>query len=242
MKKSSILIILVIFSASLIQAQTADEILARYFETTGGIENWKKLNTMRIDGKMSMQGMVFNFTIQSKRPNKRKVVVDAQGTKIIQAFDGIDAWMINPLAGGSEPAKMPDELAKEFTTQKFEPDFVDYKKKGHQVTLLGEEEVDGVVCFKIQLIKNIDQEEITELHFFDMKFFVPIMVINNPVSGTMKGQEVKTYLSDYKEIDGMKMPTLMEAKVNGQSIRKLTFEKIVLNGEIDDSSFTFPKK
>ena len=244
MKKRSILIVFALLSASLIQAQSVDEILAKYFENTGGLENWKKLNTMQVDGKMSMQGMDFNFTLMSKRPNKQKVEVDIQGTKIIQSYDGTDAWMINPMGGGTEPTKLPEDQAKEMTNQKFEDEFVDYKAKGHEVTLLGEEEVDGVPCYKVQLIKNKnnDKDDITEIHFFDKENFVPIMRISYALSGPAQGQEVRTYLSDYMEVDGFMIPAFMESKVNGQSIQKMTFQNVKMNVAIEDDTFAFPKK
>lgn len=244
MKKRSLLIIFALLSAATIHAQTADEILAKYFENTGGLDNWKKLSTMKVDGKMNMQGMDFNFTLLSKRPNKQKVEVNVQGTQIIQAYDGTDAWMINPFAGGTEPTKMPEDQAKDFTSQKFEDEFVDYKTKGHEVTLLGEEEVDGTACYKVQLVKNKnnDQEDITEIHYFDKENFVPILRVNYALSGPAKGQEVKTYLSDYMEVDGFMIPSYMESKVDGQSIQKMTFVKVVMNEPIEDTAFTFPKK
>ena len=244
MKKRSLVLIMALFSAFALQAQTADEILEKYFENTGGLDNWKKLNTMKVDGKMNMQGMDFDFSILAKRPAKQKIEINVQGTQIIQAYDGTVAWMLNPLQGGTEPVKLDDEQAKQFTTQKFEDEFVDYKKKGHEVTLLVEEEVDGVPCFKLQLIKNKnnDKEDITEIHFFDKENFVPIMRITYALAGPAKGQEVKTYLSDYMEVDGFMIPAFMESKINGQSIQKMTFQKVLMNESIDDATFAFPKK
>ncbi len=75
MKKRSILFLIALFSAFAIQAQTVDEILTKYFENTGGLDKWRKLNTMKVDGKMNMQGMDFNFALLSKRPNMQKVEV-----------------------------------------------------------------------------------------------------------------------------------------------------------------------
>lgn len=244
MKKISLLLVFALVSAFAVQAQSVDEILANYFENTGGLENWRKLNTMKMQGKMNMQGMDFEFTVMQKRPAKQKVEINFQGTQIIQAYDGTDAWMLNPLAGGTEPAKMDEEQAKEMKTDEFEDEFVDYKKKGHEVTLIGSEEVDGVDCFKVQMIKNKnnDKEDITELTYFDKENFVPIMKITYVQSGEGKGQAVNTYFSDYMEVDGFMIPAFMESKVNGQSIQKMTFEKIILNEPIDDATFAFPKK
>lgn len=244
MKKRSILFLIAFFSAFVIQAQTVDEILAKCFENTGGLENWKKLNTMKVEGKMSMQGMDFGIVVLSKRPNLQKMEIDFQGTKILQGYDGVDAWMLNPLQGGTEPVKLDEDLAKEFTSRKFEDEFIDYKKKGHEVNLLGSEEVDGVACYKIQIIKNKnnDKEDVTELHYVDKESFIVIMRTNYALSGPTKGQEVKTYLSDYIEVDGFMIPAFVEQKVNGQTVAKMTFQKITLNEPIDDAVFGFPKK
>ncbi len=242
--KRVLLLLFILFAGLSTQAQTADEILSKYLEVTGGVQKWKALKTMKATGKMSMQGMDLDFDMISKVPNKMHMVIKVQGQEIIQAYDGVDAWMLNPLAGGKEPVKIPEDQAKEMTEQEMEDKFIDYKKKGHEVKLLGKEEVEGTTCFKIELIKNKhnDKEDITEIHFFDAENFVPIMTITYSRSGPLKGQEIKTYLSDYQEVNGLMIPFSTEAKVNGQTVQKMTLQKILLNENVEDAFFAFPKK
>ena len=170
--------------------------------------------------------------------------IQVQGVEIIQAFDGTEAWMLNPFAGGKEPTKMTPEDSKEMTDRDFEDEFIDYKTKGHEVTLLGTEEIEGVKCFKLQMIKNKfnDKEDVPQVHYFDSENFVPIMVMANARSGPMKGMETRTYLSDYQEVDGVMFPFSTELKVNGQTVQKFSFQKVTLNENIDDSIFAFPAK
>lgn len=243
MKRLS-LFLFILFAGSLTYAQTADEILAKYLETTGGVQNWKALKTMKATGKMSMQGMDLDFNMTSKVPNKVHMVIKVQGQEIVQAYDGTDAWMLNPLMGGKEPVKLPEEQAKEMTDQEVEDEFIDYKKKGHEVKLLGKEEVDGTSCYKIELIKNKnnDKEDVTEIHYFDAENFVPIMTKSYARSGPSKGQEAQTYLSDYQEVNGLMIPFSMETKSNGQTVQKMTFQKITINENVEDTLFAFPKK
>lgn len=243
MKRLS-LFLFILFAGSLTYAQTADEILAKYLETTGGVQNWKALKTMKATGKMSMQGMDLDFNMTSKVPNKVHMVIKVQGQEIVQAYDGTDAWMLNPLMGGKEPVKLPEEQAKEMTDQEVEDEFIDYKKKGHEVKLLGKEEVDGTSCYKIELIKNKnnDKEDVTEIHYFDAENFVPIMTKSYARSGPSKGQEAQTYLSDYQEVNGLMIPFSMETKSNGQTVQKMTFQKITINESVEDTLFAFPKK
>jgi hypothetical protein len=224
--------------------KTADEVLSKYLANTGGLEKWKALKTVKMTGKASMQGMDLPVTLFKKEPVKQKMLIQVQGTEIVQAYDGVDAWMINPFMGGKDPVKMTEEQALEFKDQKFEDEFIDYKKKGHEVTLMGNEEVEGVKCYKIQLIKNKnnDKEDVTEVHYFDAENFVPILQVSYVRVGPDKGKEVKTYLSDYQDVNGLMMPFFIEQKMNGQSFQKITIEKAFTNEPMEDSMFVFPKK
>lgn len=242
LKMTFTLLMVVIFAAA--QAQTADEILSKYFESTGGLDKWRALKSRTMVGK-AFFGQEFPMTIYEKAPNKQKTVVNVQGTEIIMnVYDGKDAWMLNPLQGGKEPVKLDDEQAKDVKDEEFEDDFIDYKKKGHEVTLEGMEEVDGVKCHKIKLVrnKNNPKEDITEIYYFDSENYVPIVQSSFIRSGPQKGTEVKSYLSDYQDVNGLMFPFSMEQKVNGQTASKITIEKITLNDITDDSIFAFPKK
>jgi outer membrane lipoprotein-sorting protein len=240
-----LLIFSFIFLAGLAtQAQTVDEILAKYLETTGGVQNWKALKTMKATGKMTMMGMDLDFNMTNKVPNKMHMVIKVQGQEIISAYDGTDAWMLNPMMGGKDPVKLPEEQAKEMTERQIESEFIEYKKKGHEVKLLGKEEVDGTSCFKVELIKNKnnDKEDVTEIHYFDAENFVPIMFKSYVRSGPTKGQEAQTFLSDYQEVNGLMIPFSTEVKSNGQTVQKMTLQKVTVNEGVEDTLFAFPKK
>lgn len=250
MKLKSLLTSVTILCFAFAQAQTAkeltvDEILAKYFTNTGGLDKWKAQKSCTMVGKaLYGPGQEFPMTIYTKAPNKQKTVINIQGTElIVNAYDGTDAWMLNPLQGGKDPVKLDDEQAKDVKDEEFEDDFIDYKKKGHEVTLEGTEEIDGVKCYKIKLVKNKNnpKEDITEIHYFDSENFVPIMQSSYIRSGPQKGTEVKNYLSDYQEVGGLMFPFSMEQKVGAQSF-KITIEKITINDITDDSIFAFPKK
>lgn len=244
MKRKIALTIFTVLMVIVTKAQTADEILNKYFENTGGVKKWKELTSRKSVGKMNMQNMDFPITMFEKTPVKQRMQIQVQGMEIVQAYDGTDAWMINPMAGGTAPVKMSDEESKDFKDNDLQDEFIDYKSKGHTVELLGTEEIDGVKCFKIQLVKNKnnDKEDVSEIHYFDSENFVPIMVVSYARSGPTKGQEVKTYLSDYQEVGGLTMPFFIEAKLNGQTVQKITVEKVTLNEIMEDNLFTFPKQ
>ncbi len=246
MKLRSLFLALAVITFTASNGQNVDEILSKYFTNTGGLDKWKALKSRTSAGKAMMgPGQEFPFSVYEMAPNKQKFVINVQGTELIaQAYDGKDAWMLNPFAGGKDPVKMDDEQAKDVKDETFEDNFIDYGKKGHEVTLEGTEEIDGVKCFKLKLVRNKknEKDDITEYHFFDSENFVPIVVARYIRSGPQKGTEVRTYLSDYQEVGGLMFPFSMEQKVNGQTGFKMTIEKISLNDITDESIFAFPKK
>ncbi|MDH4058722.1 MAG: hypothetical protein OEU76_08150, partial [Cyclobacteriaceae bacterium] len=86
-------IVLILFSTAS-YAQNVDAILAKYFENTGGLENWKKLKSMKMVGKSSFGPQEFPFEMEMKYPAMFRINVDIQGQKLVQASDGTTAWMI----------------------------------------------------------------------------------------------------------------------------------------------------
>lgn len=235
--KKLLSITLMCLIAAMAHAQTADEILANYFETIGGVETWQKMNSMKMEGTSSMQGMEFPITVYSKRPNYEKVEISVQGMQIVQAFDGETSWAINPMMGSAEPAKASAEESAEAAKRQFEDSFINYADKGHTVELLGTEEVEGTETFKIKLTKKSGDEE---FYFFDSENYVPIMMRSFAASGPMKGQAVETYLSDYEEHGDVVIPMSLEQKVNGQTFMQGTMTSVEFNGEMDDAIFAFP--
>lgn len=239
MIKRTLFLLLALTGALAASAQNVDEILTKYFENTGGVENWKKLTSMKMDGNMAMQGMEFPGTIYSAPPNRQRVEVDVQGQKVVQAFDGQTAWGINPFMGGSEPQKMPAEDTEQMGDQDFESPFLNYKDKGHAVELVGEATVEGTATYEIKLTKKNGS---VEYHYFDKENYVPIMVKQTIKAGPMKGQTSQTFLSDYQETGGLFFPFFMEVKLNGQTFQKITIKSIQLNPAVTDAMFAFPKK
>ena len=217
---------------------TVDEILTTYLDNIGGQDAWKDLISVRMEAKMSQMGMEFPGVVMQTRPDKQRIESNIQGQQMIQAYDGETAWWINPFMGGPDAQPMPAEMAEQFTSQKFENEFIDYAEKGHAVEYLGRKEVDGVMTHEIKLTKKDGTEE---YHYFEPEYLVPIMTKTIIAQGQAKGQAVETYLSNYEEVEGLMIPMSIESKVNGATQFALTITKVDLNTELDESLFAFPK-
>lgn len=226
--------------ACYVRAQTADEIVTKYISKIGGAEKWKALKSIKATATLSIQGAELKAVMYKKPKTKIRAEIRVNGVDVISAYDGQVGWMLNPTMS-KEPIKLDDVQAKE-VMEEFEDEFIDYKKKGHEITLLGTEELDGIKCFKIQIVlnKNNPLDDETEIYFFDAETYLPALEIDKPAPG--QTNETKRYIGDYREVNGLLFPFFEETKIGDQSLQKVTMDNIALNEPFEDSIFSFPKK
>ena len=105
MKKFFIIMIAVVLLGmwTWTQAQTVDEIVQKYAKAMGGADKIKAIKTIKVGGKFIMQSMEATVTIWAKRPDSIKIETVFGGQKMVMAYDGKTAWMINPFTGSTEP-------------------------------------------------------------------------------------------------------------------------------------------
>jgi outer membrane lipoprotein-sorting protein len=228
-------------------SQTVDGIVGKYLESIGGAENWKAVKTMKLTGMVPTPQGDFTFEMFRKTPNKFIISLTVMDQKMVpQAFDGETAWTLNPFAGEPIPQKLPEDQAKAVKLESdFEDPFIDYAKKGNEVTYEGTEAVDGVNCHKLKLTRNKGKtgEESVTTYFLDTETNLPIMSRQTPAAGQMAGQEVSTYYSDYQDTgNGLILPFTLDTKVGGQSVQIVKFTAAEFNGEVSDEIFKYTGK
>ena len=237
--KKFITLIAAVFCAVAVNSQTLDNVLKNYYDAIGGSQKWSGIKTLTLTGKMSMQGMEITYKSYQKEPSKFKTEMEIMGQKIVQAYDGETAWMINPMTGNTAAQKMNEQQAEVLKNSATMGDpLVDYKTKGYQVTLEGSEEVEGIDCYVIKLIKK--EGEPGAMLYLDKDSYLPLFTKE---TDPQMGQEVLVVNSDFQDIgNGMIMPFLIETKLQGQTVTTITFTDIKVNQSIDDSEFAFPEE
>ncbi|MEZ4998096.1 MAG: outer membrane lipoprotein-sorting protein [Bacteroidales bacterium] len=111
-----------------------------------------------------------------------------------------------------------------------------WKDKGYQVTLEGQEDMEGTSCYKIKLVT-----EPGDIFTFYVDADSYVMLRQNTKMMVMGNEsENDTYFSNYMMVDGITMPGKVESKMNGQLVMTLTFDKVEFNPELDDALFEKP--
>ena len=242
MKKSLTLLALVFVFAGSLFAQdtpTPAEIGKTYIENIGGAEAWLKVKNVVASGTAAMQGMEFPMTLTTAEGNKFRVDVNVQGQKIIQAYDGETAWQVMPFMGINEPTAMSEEEAADMNDQAFLSEFINTEERGFKLEAVEGKDIEGTKTLGVRVTND---EGVDRTYYFDPEFMIPVAMSTKMKGGQMKGMEMMTYMSDYGEVDGLMMPMFTDAKINGQSIQKVTLKEVKINADIDDAKFSLPKK
>lgn len=249
MKKTLALLsaLFVFLSFSTLQSQTAESIVDSYIETIGGKKNLEALKSLKLICKAQAQGMELPVTMYQKAPNKQRMDMNFQGQEITQmCFDGETGWSTNFMT--MKPEKWDAEQSEIMKTESTFPDpFLNYKEKGYTVSLEGEEEIEGTMCYKIKLTKKpltIGGEEVENFsyYFIDKETNVTIMQRDFAKVGEMKGQATETFFSDYDEVEGIYFPFTISQKMNGQPVFAVSVEEAKANIDMDDEVFAFPEE
>jgi len=238
----TLFIALLLVVVSPVSAQTADEIINNYFENTGGLDNWKNLQGMKMIASANSNGMEIPVEMYQLKDGKQLLKINIQGQDMTQyAFDGETMWTTNFMT--MQPEKSDAEATENMKKQAkdFPSPFLNYKEKGFTVELVGKEIKEGAETFKIKLTQKpimVDGKEEPNIsfHYFDAENFVPIVTESEMREGPMKGQMSISTFSDYQEVGGLYFPFAIS--MQGQGV---TIKAVILNPEVDLALFAFPE-
>jgi len=221
-------------------AQTADELVAKSIEARGGKDKLTAVKTLRMTGKMALpQGMEAPFTAELARPNKMRRDFTIQGMTGSMAYDGTNGWSLMPFMGKKEAEPLSgDDLKAMEDEADFDGALFNYKEKGHQVELVGKEDVDGSPAYKLKVTKKNGD---VEYHFLDAEQYLEVKVEGKQ---KVRGQEIEgvSTLGNYKEVGGLIFPFSIESKQKGApGSMVITIEKIEINPDLPASRFEMPK-
>lgn len=221
-------------------AQTADEVIAKYLAARGGVDKIKAVQSVQITGKFAIApGVEAPFVLRLKRPNSMRMDFTVQGMTVTQAYDGQSGWQVMPLMGKSDPEPLTgDDLKEAAQDADIDGPLIDYKAKGHQVELAGQEDVGGSPAYKLKVtLKSGD----VEYRYIDAKSYLEV---KQSAKRTSRGNEamVEETLGDYRSVDGIMFPYSLESSAQGsQDKQKIAVEKIELNTQVDAALFKMPE-
>jgi len=222
-----------------LKSQPVDQIISKYIEFIGGDSNWKHVNTLITSGEYNYGGIKFPFTAYSKAPNLYKFVVPFEGKYYAQAFDGYQGWKIDAFKNETKPTMLTGKAAKAMANEadvELEDTFINYRQKGHKAIDEGTDTVDEKICSRVKLIRKSGAEE---TYYFDRSSGSLVLKIGLSKNAELPGTLLNTTYSDYRDVQGIKIPFKAVSKSNDQIILEITLNKAEINATIDDKEFQY---
>ena len=225
---------LFLFTTGPLKAQNLQQVLDKHFEAVGQ-KNLLTKNTYTVQASIQQMGMEIPMTMKLKRPNKFRMEMEVQGEKMIQAYDGKNGWMIAPWVSTEPQALIGAELEQTIDQANFDGELYNYKEKGVEASLVGKVNVEGTPMYNIKIT---DKNGTVKNYFIDAEDYL-IKKVKARMSAQGQEVEVEQSMSEYKEVEGVKMPTKIESK-NPMGTAVVKFNDITFNESIDDSIFEKP--
>lgn len=178
------------------------------------------------------------FVMEMKRPGKSRLEITFRGEKAVQVYDGGNGWKLRPFLGRREVEPFNAEEVRVAAQQSdLDGPLLDAARKGSKVELLGTEKVEGREAYKLHvtggggLPRNV---------WVDAQTYLEVKIDG---SRRMDGvpRPVFTYFRDWRTVDGLLIPHLLETAVEGiRGSEKIRVEQVAVNPPLEESRFGKP--
>ena len=219
---------------------SAAEIVNKNVAARGGLEAWRAVQALSLQGKMGAGGnqraalavpmpdpkgdprqalmphrpseeAQLPFLLELKRPRKQRLKLQVKGQTAIQIFDGTNGWKLRPFLNRSEVEPFTaEELRIASMQMELDGPLVDYAAKGTQIELVGTEKVEGRDTYKLKLTMKNGQA----IHvWIDAQTFLEAKMEGQPRRLDGTDHPVEVYYRDYRQESGLQIPHVLETRV-----------------------------
>ncbi len=253
------------------------EIVEKNVAARGGLRAWRELQTMVWTGKLGVGGnqratlslpdpaqresqklvrprpmneVQLPFRMDLKRSRKMRLELDFNGQTALQVFDGVNGWKLRPFLNRMDVEPYTDAEKKSASAQSdLDGPLVDYAAKGTSVELEGTDLVEGHNAYKLKLTMKSGY---TTHIWIDAETFLETKMEGVPRHLDGAEHPVEIYFRDYRQVDGLEIPYILETKVlpvattatglkdTPVPVEKIVIEKISVNPKLEDSLFAKP--
>jgi hypothetical protein len=231
LKKHSLLILAAVLGITTLQAQTADEIVAKYIDALGGRTVISSVKSLIIESSVDYQGSDAPSTTYILAGKGYKTETDFNGQKMVQCVTPDGGWAVLPMS--PTPTVAPPEQVKSSQGQlQIGGPLVDYAAKGYKLESVGKDSAD----YKLHLTGS----GLDVMYYINIKTNLTDKQISK---ASMNGQqmEITVAFSDYRKTDaGFTLPYAQQLDLPQASVN-ITHKKVTVNGPVDPAIFNMPK-
>ncbi|MGC2195749.1 MAG: hypothetical protein WA628_13820 [Terriglobales bacterium] len=251
---------------------TAAQVVEKNVSARGGLQAWRAVHTISWSGKLDAgagdsaarsrrftQGHMaptsstepakmadgdkqvqLPFVYEMKRPRKSRMEIEFAGKTAVQVYDGANGWKVRPYLNRNDVEPFtPDEAKAESEKADLDGYLVDYAAKGTKVDLDGMEKVEGHDAYKLKVTNKSGHVQYV---WVDAQSFLDVKVSGTPRRMDGKMHNVVIYQRDFRNVQGLMVPFVLETAVEGyRETHKTVLETVAVNPKLDDSLFVKPQ-
>jgi len=209
-------------------------ILNRYYkEGLGGPENWDKVVSLRVSGRLTLEGGEFEFDAYQKKPHYIKMRIKGPRRNIRMGYDGKVAWQVLKSTGAVE---MDAAQARRFIHGAHFGNYLLYPYAlGKQIEYLDTVPVDGAICHQIRVTLESGYQVD---YFVDIRTYLEIKVVNTDLrTGTVSSVVYEDYIREF----GMPIAQKVVSSEDGVWASTLELDEVKVNSGVMPWMFRMPK-
>ena len=217
---------------------SAAEIVDKNVAARGGLQAWRALQTLSLEGKLGAggnqrtslalpgpneksKGLIaphrpteeaqLPFLMELKRGRKVRFELQFAGKTAVQVYDGTNGWKLRPYLNRLEVEPYtPEELKNASMQSDLDGLLVDYAAKGSLIDFDGMEKVEGRDTYKLKVTQKNQQA----IHvWIDAETFLETKIEGQPRRLDGTEHRVEIYYRDYHNVDGLRIPFVLETRV-----------------------------
>ena len=222
---------------------TAAQIVDKNAEARGGLEAWRKIQTMAWAGHVESPGAPgrnLPFLLEQKRPHSTRFEILAANQKSVRIFDGTNGWKMRPGSSGKPElqAYTAEELSFAREAPVIDGPLMDAAARGVAITLGGVEEIEGRNAYRLNLRLPSGANQRV---WVDAESFLEVRYDRENRNASGRPGVVSVYYRNYQSFQGLQIPLVIEtAAPMGKATDKLVIDKIALNPQLDERMFAKP--
>ena len=217
-----------VFNKSIPEGMSALDVMNNYIKAIGGKTLLSSVNTLVTKANVTLPGAPFKPEAISKKMMPNKSIDEwtaPMGLILKQTFSGEKGYREGLMMGGQK-TMMTDEEIEE--AKNVEGIFDEIYFTADQIELINISAIDGEDVYKVKVIKN----EKTSYRYYSTESGYLVSVDSEDANKNI----VSVKYGDYKNIEGLWAPHLMQINQGGQVIEFITAE-VLINTPLKDSDF-----
>ncbi len=198
------------------QEMTLQTLLRQHRSAQAEVSRMVEANTLRLSGETSQQGATFNFTLYKKSPNLLRYEIDYKTRQVAIIFDGENGYYLY-LDEPQRPAVLASGEQRILLEQEafFAGPLISAAERGYRMVYKGRTEIHGHdnAVYQVELT-DTDSPAVMEVYLDAYSF----LEVSREVRPTAEAKPLVTYFSDFRDVQGFKIPYRVENYFDGKLV------------------------